>query len=190
MNLKLRRILYRPYTKGILYFDRTLIDRPGLSLLIFPTQETEKVNRVIIVSDHGFRSGFNSLMTNLIPDLHTLASSDGFQCFPFYTYNEDGSGRKENITDWALTEFQKEYKDDSISKWDIFHYNYGILHHPEYREKYQANLRRDLPHIPFAPDFWGFANAGEKLADLHINYESQPKYDGLQYIETPGVPVD
>ena len=28
------------------------------------------------------------------------------------------------------------------------------------------------------------------LADLHVNYESVPKYDGLKYIETPGMTVD
>ena len=89
-----------------------------------------------------------------------------------------------------MVEFRKHYGDDSISKWDIFHYNYGILHHPDYREKYQANLKRDLPHIPFAPDFWGLANAGTQLADIHVSYESQPKYDGLKYIETPNMPID
>ena len=89
-----------------------------------------------------------------------------------------------------MSEFQKHYSDDTISKWDIFHYNYGILHHHRYREKYQANLKRDLPHIPFAEDFWGFANAGAQLADIHVTYESQPKYDGLKYIETPDMPVD
>ena len=52
------------------------------------------------------------------------------------------------------------------------------------------NLKRDLPHIPFAEDFWGFATAGTALADLHVNYESAPKYDGLKYIETPGMRVD
>ena len=52
------------------------------------------------------------------------------------------------------------------------------------------NLKRDLPHIPFTEDFWGFANAGAALADLHINYESVPKYDGLKDIETPGMKVD
>jgi predicted helicase len=39
--------------------------------------------------------------------------------------------------------------DPSISEWDIFHYIYGVLHHPEYRERYAADLRRELPRIPF-----------------------------------------
>ena len=185
---KMRNSLYRPFTKSNLFFDRVLNNCVYLFPSIFPTPETE--NRVIIVSDHGFRSGFNTLMTNLIPDLHTLASSDSFQCFPFYTYDEDGTNRQENITDWALAEFRTHYGDETITKWDIFHYNYALLHHPTYREKYQANLKRDLPHIPFAKDFWGFAKAGAELADLHVNYESVPKYDGLKYIETPGMTVD
>ena len=126
-------------------------------------------------------------MVDIIPDFHLTGDS---QCFPFYTYDEDGSNRKENITDWALAEFRKHYNDDTISKWDIFHYTYGILHHPDYREKYAMNLKRDLPHIPFAPKFRQFADAGASLADLHVNYETQPKYDGLTHIETPDVPVD
>ena len=52
------------------------------------------------------------------------------------------------------------------------------------------NLKRDLPHIPFAEDFWGFAKAGAALADLHVNYESAPTYNKLKHHETPGVPVN
>ena len=52
------------------------------------------------------------------------------------------------------------------------------------------NLKRDLPHIPFAEDFWGFANAGAQLADLHVNYESVPKYDKLKDIETPDMQIN
>ena len=126
-------------------------------------------------------------MTQHLLDVHLTGDS---QCFPFYTYDEDGINRQENITDWALTEFQTHYNDNTITKWDIFHYTYGLLHHPVYREKYEMNLKRDLPHIPFAEDFWGFANAGAQLADLHVNYESVPKYDGLKYIETEDMTVD
>ena len=185
-----RMALYRPFCQRHLYFDNFWNEERYQQHRFFPIPETEMENRLIIVSDHGFRSGFNTLMTNLIPDLHTLAASDSFQCFPFYTYDEDGTNRQENITDWALAEFRTHYADDTITKWDIFHYNYGLLHHPTYREKYEANLKRDLPHIPFAEDFWGFANAGAQLADLHVNYESVPKYDKLKYIETPGMTVD
>ena len=179
-----RTALYRPFCQQYLYFDHFWNERRYQQHRIFPTPENETENWVIIVSDHGFRSGFNTLMTNLISDLHTLASSDSFQCFPFYIYDEDGTNRQENITDWALAQFRTHYGDDTITKWDIFHYNYAVLHHADYREKYQANLKRDLPHIPFAQDFWGFANAGKALANLHVNYESVPKYEKLELKET------
>ena len=185
-----RDALYRPFCQKNLYFDNFWNEERYQQHLIFSTPETETENRVIIVSDHGFRSEFSALMANLIPDLHTLSTSDGFQCFPFYTYDEDGTNRRENITDWALTEFRSRYKDNTITKWDIFHYNYGLLHHPEYREKYEANLKRDLPHIPYADDFWGFADAGAQLADLHVNYESQPEYDKLKFVQNPDTPLD
>ena len=184
---KLRCSLYRPFTKAHLFFDRILNHRVFVFPSIFPTIETEVENRVICVSGIGSKKTFHTLVSDMIPSLDFLEKT---QCFPFYTYDEDGTNRQENITDWALAEFRNHYGDDTITKWDIFHYTYGLLHHPDYREKYQANLKRDLPHIPFAEDFWGFANAGRELADLHINYESVPKYDKLKHIETPGMPID
>ena len=90
-----------------------------------------------------------ALVTNIDSDLHFTGPGTEAQCFPFYTYAEDGSERRENITDWALQQFQTRYGDPKISKWDIFHYVYAVLHHPQYRERYAANLRRELPRIPF-----------------------------------------
>ncbi len=189
-EMHFRSALYRPFCQKYLYFDNFWNEERYRQQRIFPIPETETENRVIIVSDHGFRSEFSTLMANLIPDLHTLSTSDGFQCFPFYIYDEDGTNRRENITDWALSQFRTHYQDDTITKWDIFHYNYGLLHHSDYRQKYEANLKRDLPHIPFAPDFWGFAEAGARLADLHVTYESQPEYDRLKFVQTPDVPLN
>ena len=192
---KVQHALYRPFTKNCLFFDRVLNDQ---ARSIFPTSKTEMVNQVICVSMTPEKP-FTCLITDCIPN---LVVTGGFgsptQSFPFYTYDEDGTNRRENITDWALTEFQTHYGDDNITKWDIFHYTYGLLHHPGYREQYQENLKRDLPHIPtplapldrgVAADFWEFAKAGARLADIHVNYESQPEYDKLNPIETPGMQV-
>ena len=125
-------------------------------------------------------------MSQKIPDFHLTGDS---QCFPLYTYEEDGSDRRENITDWALDRFRAHYRDDTITKWDIFHYVYGLLHHPVYRERYQANLKRELPRIPFAPGFRAYAAAGARLAHIHVHYEDQPQYP-LAQIETPDTPLD
>ena len=186
---KVRNILYRPYLKSYLYFDRILNDEVAHFPSIFPLSKTEKENRAICLKGIGGNKPFHCLMVDIIPDLHLTGDS---QCFPFYTYDEDGTNRKENITDWALDTFRKHYKDDTITKWDIFHYTYALLHHPEYREKYQANLKRDLPHIPYIPEpnFRSFVDAGAELADIHVNYEEYPIYSDLKFIENQDIPIN
>ena len=123
---KIRCSLYRPFTKKELFFDNILIDRIGHFSTIFPTLETETENQVICLTDKGSEKPFMTLMSNQLTDLHVVGSGCGAQCFPFYIYSKDGKIRRENITDWALKKFQNDYGDDSISKWDIFYYNYGL----------------------------------------------------------------
>jgi len=178
---KIRHSVYRPFVKKHLFFDKILNEEVYQFPRFFPTPETEIKNRVICLRAVGCTKPFHCLMTNAIPDLP--------QCFPFYTYNEDGKNRQENITRWALKRFRKKYDDDQISKWDIFHYIYAVLHHPRYHEKYGANLRRELPRIPLISNFWGFAEAGAKLAELHVHYEDQPEYS-LKLIENKDLTLD
>ena len=183
---KVRASLYRPFTKSNLYFDRMMIERVYVFPSIFPTPQTEQENRVICVSGIGSNKPFHTLMAEMIPCLDSLEKT---QCFPFYTYNEDGTDRRENITDWALAQFRAHYQDEAITKWDIFHYVYGLLHHPDYRERYQANLKRDLPRLLYTPDFWGFARAGQRLGEIHIGYEEGPEHQ-LTFIENREVPIN
>ena len=109
--------------------------------------------------------------------------------FPSTPTTRTGRTAGENITDWALGQFREHYQDKAITKWDIFHYVYALLHHPTYRERYQANLKRDLPRLPYTPDFWAFAKAGERLGEIHINYEEVDGYP-LAFIEKPDTPLD
>jgi len=183
---KIRHSIYRPFTKSFIYFDKYLNERRYQFPHIFPTPETENENRVICLKGLGMDKPFYVLMVNIIPDVQFTPNG---QCFPFYTYDEGGGNRQENITDWALEEFRREYNDKKIEKWDIFYYIYGLLHHPEYSKKYAANLRRELPRIPYAPDFWAFSKAGKKLADLHLNCEEREEYK-LEFIENKDIPLD
>ena len=186
---KVRTCLYRPFVKRKIFFDRILNDVVYVFPSIFPTPQTETENRVICVNVSREKP-FTCLITDCISE-HIMTGGFGSagQYFPFYIYDEDGTNRRENITDWALTQFQAHYKDKNITKWDIFHYTYALLHHPTYREQYQANLKRDLPHIPFAKDFWEFVEAGKRLAEIHVHYEDQPTYK-LHLIETEGLSLD
>ena len=138
----------------------------------------------------------------------TSASGQVHQCFPFYVYDEDGTNRRENITDWALEHFRKHYGDEKITKWDIFHYVYAVLHHPEYRSKYAENLKRELPRIPlwrtrvfFEPakvalrrlDSTGtrsgrLAKRAKNWRDLHVDYEKLEPYE-LTFKENRSKPL-
>jgi predicted helicase len=69
-------------------------------------------------------------------------------------------------------EIGQSRKARQLTKDDIFHYVYGVLHDPVYRETYALNLKREFPRIPFYPDFWRWAEWGEKLMALHIGYET------------------
>ena len=129
-----------------------------------------------------------ALAVDKVSDLHLVGAGSGASCFPYYAYESDGKTFHENITNWALEHFRKHYADAKITKWDIFYYVYGLLHHSEYRSKYAENLKRELPRIPLAKDFRAFAKAGKELARLHVEYESLKPYK-LKFIETRGVPL-
>ena len=187
---KLRYSQYRPFTKKTFYFDSLFINSVYLQQYFFPNSQAESENRLICIPGPGNRKGFGCLVSDAVPSLDL--AFEKVQCFPFYTYDEDGSNRRENITDWAFDQFRSHYHDPAITKWDIFYYVYGLLHHPGYRERYALDLKRNLPRIPFAPTsspspfmgegaggwgFWPFSRAGAQLADLHLNYESADRYE-------------
>ena len=52
----------------------------------------------------------------------------------------------------------------------------------------ELSFRRELPRIPFPPDFHTFAAAGKRLMELHIDYEKQPEYP-LEQLEDPKAEV-
>jgi predicted helicase len=143
----IRLSTYRPFVARFFYFDPLLVHRRYQQHVFFPTPAVEAENRMICLPGVGNRHKYGCLAVKTIPALDL--AFEKAQCFPFYTYADDGGERRENITNWALQEFQTRYGDPKISKWDIFHYVYAVLHHPQYRERYAANLRRELPRIPF-----------------------------------------
>jgi len=187
----IRRSLYRPFTHKFLYFDNFWNEEQYQQPVVFPTPITESENTAICLTAIGSEKPFMTLMSGSIADLHLVGAGAGTQCFPYYVYNEDGSGRRENITDWALARFQAAYGAD-VTKRDIFHYVYGALHHPLYCERYAANLKRELPRIPLvagADAFREVARIGGELATLHLGYEQAREYP-LAHKETPGEQID
>lgn len=179
--------MYRPFFKQNLCYQKELIQRTYQQTKIFPTANSE--NLVITLSGTGGNKDFSCLITDSIPDLQLLFNG---QCFPLYWYEEnkaqeqslfdfgtDSSDkyiRRDGITDWILKEVRKRFGNSkAITKEHIFYYVYGILHSPQYRERFTADLKKSLPRIPIVDnvqDFMAFYKAGKELAELHINYES------------------
>jgi predicted helicase len=184
---RMRTAIYRPFSKRFLYTGKIFNKEVAQFARILPTAASEDENRILCIAGVGNRQQFGALAINAIPPLDIAFEKN--QCFPFYTYAEDGTHRRENITDWALEQFRSRYHDPSVTKWNIFHYIYAVLHHPEYRDRYAANLRRELPRIPFVDGFRDFAKAGGRLADMHVNYEEQLEYP-LTKTEKAGEKLD
>lgn len=186
--------LYRPFTKQWTYFNRTFNEYVFQVPRIFPIAEVKNIG--ICVTGIGSGSAFSALIAAAAPSQDLLSKG---QCFPLYLYDEEAQAqasdtpdmfaapaaaiaqrpRRDAITDAGLAHFQQAYPGEQIGKEDLFYYVYGLLHSPDYRERYADNLSKELPRIPrvkTAADFWAFSQAGRQLAELHLNYETVEPY--------------
>ena len=184
----IQRSVYRPYTKQFAYtdphFNNCVYQLPQL----FPDRSHS--NLVIAVTGVGAGAKFSTLMTDTIPNLHAV---DTGQCFPLYLFKKvtHGEGlfanlsasdkytKSDGISDEGLKHFQTAYAKAEITKEELFYYVYGLLHSPEYRERFQNNLSKELPRIPAVKryeDFKAFSEAGRKLGDLHVSFEKVDPY--------------
>lgn len=174
-------VAYRPFVKRLLVWSEVFLDRPGLAPSLFGSSLR---NRVIVFSDKNSRDPFAAFSTDVPADLHLCASKDGYQYVPLKRFATDGEPI-ENITDWALNKFVGHYgRAAKITKEDIFHYVYGVLYDPLYRETYAQNLKRELPRIPLYSDFRAWVRWGKRLMDLHIDYETVDPWP-ISRIDTP-----
>ena len=123
-----------------------------------------------------------------MPDLQLMFNG---QCFPLYQYSKPThtfgamnsfqgidaeADHIDNISDMALATFCEYYGKDTLTKDTLFDYVYGVLHSPSYGKQFANDLSKELPRIPFAPDFYAFAEAGKALGELHLGYETCERY--------------
>lgn len=190
---------YRPFQKQYLYFATAFNESIGLSTKLLPTPN--HCNLIICVTGNGARRGFSVYITENIVDYNTY--DGGCQCFPLYWYDDstadiadlfsapqsemDRYVRRDGVTDWILSTARKQYG-SRVTKEDIFYYVYGILHAPDYRTTFAADLKKSLPRLPLVEspdDFWAFSRAGRSLAELHLGYEQVEPYAGCRTIYSP-----
>ena len=184
-----RDAMYRPFFKSRIYLNVELNARTGVQLNVFPFKAR---NLGIFVSSVGGAA----LAVGAVQDLHMITPDGRF--LPRWTYPDSGQEallpsdtRIDNITDDALTAYRARYG-DGVTKDHIFAYVYGILHSPDYRERYATDLAKLLPRIPevaTADAFHAFAEAGQRLLDLHIGYEDAEPYP-LEELWGPLAPGD
>ncbi len=185
----IRKVVYRPFVATNCYADYTFVQMKYQMDRIFPDSAIE--NRAICVPGIGSKKAFSALITDTVPD---LGFNNASQCFPRYRYRKPTDATDtakvqdefpgiqpkpdciDNISDLAFRSFREHYRDDTITKDAIFDYVYGILHSPSYREEFANDLSKEIPRIPFAPDFHAFAEAGKTLAALHLGYETCEQY--------------
>lgn len=149
--------MYRPFTKKWLYRNKFLNENVRKTYQTFPTASSN--NLLINVAGTSNKSPFSLLITNTVTDLMLITNSRNL---PRYTYESDGllSGRIDNV-----------------SSDDEFYYVYGVLHSPEYRQRYANDLKKDLPRVPLLKNKKQYIKIGRQLANLHLNYENQSSWD-------------
>ncbi|RBP99834.1 type ISP restriction/modification enzyme [Bifidobacterium xylocopae] len=187
---------YRPFFKQWIYMDSQFNNCVYLQPQMFPYPEAE--NLEICVSN-----GY-ALISRTVPDIHFIGDA---QCFPMFIYEsskadddtitlnlesekQDSHGyvRQNAINDNGLAIFNRAYSKHNITKEDIFYYIYGVLHSPEYRNRFASNLQKEIPRIPLAKNFNAFSEAGKELARLHLDYEKIDRWPVLEIgdKENPG----
>lgn len=168
-------IQYRPFVKRYLYNSKPLIKRPSMWNKVF----NESLKENLFLNFMGGDKGFSVLVTNQITDYQTLFNNKSIPLYFVGENNifENNTGYRENIRDSMLLDFQRHYNDNSITKLSIFYYIYALLNSNDYQEIYKADLMKESPRIMYVKDFWMYAETGENLVQLHINYESVEPYE-------------
>ena len=159
--------LYRPFTKKWLMYDRNIVENPGK----FYSKWGES-NLAIYITGGGTQKPFSVLVSNIILDKQTLGNGKGLM-------------RYDNEVDETLLfrnndNMNQAFADKlGLSLDDTFAYVYGVLNSKEYQEKYANDLKKDLARIPIVKNKERYVEVGQKLMDLHLNYEEVPVYDGV-----------
>lgn len=167
-----RIINYRPYCKKYGYVDKIFTHRLYQNESVFGIKEKHE-NKFISLTFHD-QLQYPSILSGLDILDYGFGARDS-TALPFYRYDANGY-QIENITDWGLNQFTKQYGKKGITKEAIFNYVYAVLHNPAYRKKYELNLKREFPRIPFYEDFQKWSKLGKQLMELHINYETVKPY--------------
>ncbi|MGW9909767.1 DEAD/DEAH box helicase [Streptococcus sp. 151470009-6] len=160
-------IMYRPFTKKWIYYQNEVVESPGQWYKKFGES-----NKVIVTTGRGASRDFSALVSIQIPNLDLQEKGQGFMR---YDNEVDETSLFQNNDN-----MNQEFADKiGLNLDDTFAYVYGVLNSKEYQEKYANDLKKDFARIPIVKNKERYVEVGQKLMDLHLNYEEVPVYDGV-----------
>ncbi len=159
--------LYKPFTKKWLYYDKSLVHRPGKYYEMWGTK-----NKVIFTTGRSTTRGFSVLVSNFIPEIKCQYNGQGFMEYNNRSKIGELIKNTSNINDVFLDKY-------GLSRKNVFAYIYGLLNSKEYCQKYKNDLNKDLARIPLVKEKQKYVEIGQKLMDLHLNYEKVPVYNNV-----------
>ena len=130
-------------------------------------------NIVIVTTGRGTSRDFSVIVTNLLPDIQLQMNGQGFMR---YDNEVDEISLFENNDNMNQTFADKL----GLSLDETFAYVYGLLNSRESQEKYANDLKKDLARIPIVKNKEKYVEVGQKLMELHLNYEEVPVYEGVE----------
>ena len=172
--------LYRPFTKTWLYSDRNFNNCVYQIPKIFPDNSIK--NRVISITGNGNKSGFSCLMTDIVPDVQLMFNGQSLP-LKLFDSSSDNSQMLFTSDNFGITEKYRNHINEALnincSNEDVFYFIYGLFHSTEYRTRFNDDLQRELPRIPTPKSAVLFENlciSGQKLAELHIDFENVERF--------------
>ena len=194
-----RTAAYRPFFRQNVYWDRSIAHSIRKLDGIFDISS----NRVpgIMVSEKAPSLGV--LAVDDLPDDAVVGPSSLFlpRDMPRVSSQLDSQSElilndetadRSNISDGAHNDYRRRYG-AWVSKANIFSYVYGILHSPDYRQRYAVSLQKELPRIPevaASEVFQSISKAGQKLLDLHLGYERVKPFGLIEQRSSDANPDD
>ncbi|MBS6731469.1 MAG: DEAD/DEAH box helicase [Streptococcus salivarius] len=163
----LKLSLYRPFTKKWVYHDKALNEEARLYHNKFGQH-----NLVINTTGRGATRDFSPLVVDCIPSNDFMEKGQGFMRYD-NEVDETSLFQNNNNMNQAFADKL------GLSLDDTFSYVYGLLNSREYQKKYANDLKKDLARIPIVKNKEKYVEVGQKLMDLHLNYEEVPVYDGV-----------
>ena len=166
---------YRPFTKKWLYYSGDVVEYPAK----FKNSFGEN-NLIIFTTGTGISRNFSAIIVNNIPNYHLMDTGQAYLRYD-NSQNHTLLDNNSNIENNVLNIF-------GLTEDNIFFYVYGVLNSSEYKIKYANDLKKSSPRIPLLKNKEKYVEIGNKLANLHLNYENQPSWNGVEVVISNSTP--